>query len=541
MSLILNLQYWDGDKVQAMALARLLADLEPIKRTDVTFLFSARFDSSIDEETVRYVSQKFNVRTFKGRKHETGWPAGPNGLFRESFTYCIGLSREKGRNKIDADAVMFMEADCVPLHREWLNMLLAEWKSCGKKVLGPWLKKGDAGCEHINGNCIIALDLYFKIVGECGQQGGWDATCANIMLPNGHPSRLMFSDYGLGKPGYNEWKGCDYLFAAKRYTSPTNALYGQDLFPAWYHGPKIMAGIECVRERLLGEKIPAYNLCGFSKGFPTLTNVPDANQRPPTTDIFVVTYAQDSAWTEYLLRSIQKYARGFRQTIVVFPNRDKHIFEPMVAKFKDMKAIGFDEASDGHMHHNIIKCTADTFSDADAFLHIDSDCVFLEVVTPTTYMTDGKPDLLFDYYAEMQGVPWRQVTEAALGIKCEVETMRRHPFLYPRELYKLTRDRVELVNKMGFEKYVFGAQKLGGAHRGFSEFNALGCAGYYLYPEMFNMVHASEGVKSAGVRQYWSWSGLTSQERFDLEWVTKGWDESTEYRDNFAAYVKTQR
>lgn len=239
-----------------MALARLLADLEPVKRTDVTFLFSKRFDSTFDEDTIAYVSQKFNVDRFKGRKHATGWPDGPNGLMRESYTHCIERCREKGNKRIVADGILFMEPDCVPLHKEWLNLLIAEWKACGKRVLGAWLMKGDAGCEHINGNCIIAVDLYKEHIGILGSRGGgWDADAAGIMLPNGAASKLIFSDYGLGKPGYNDWKGCDYLFQAKRYGMPTNQLYGQDLYPVWYHGPKIMEGINCVRERLLGKPL----------------------------------------------------------------------------------------------------------------------------------------------------------------------------------------------------------------------------------------------------------------------------------------------
>ena len=33
------------------------------------------------------------------------------------------------------------------------------------------------------------------------------------------------------------------------------------------------------------------------------------------TDVFIVSYAKDAPWLEYCLRSIDKYARGFRKTI----------------------------------------------------------------------------------------------------------------------------------------------------------------------------------------------------------------------------------
>lgn len=252
MTLILNLQFWEGDKTQAMALARLLADLEPIKRTDVTFLFSARFDASFCEETIAYVSEKFNVKRFRGKKHETGWPAGPNGMYRESFTHCIGLTRAG----VQATGILFIEADCVPLHRNWLSMLIEEWKNCGKDVLGAWFDRSDGCANHINGNCIISTTLWkkHKRITMPGSIG-WDVDLRDIMLPNGAPSRLIWSDYGLGKPGYNEWRGCNWLFEPKQYRGTGNPLFGQVLHPVWFHGPKTMDGIECVRQRLLSDTI----------------------------------------------------------------------------------------------------------------------------------------------------------------------------------------------------------------------------------------------------------------------------------------------
>ncbi len=70
--LILNFQFWDGDKPQAMALARLMADLETVKRTDVIFLFTARFDCKHDQDTIDYVAQKFNVMTYTTKRKAEG-------------------------------------------------------------------------------------------------------------------------------------------------------------------------------------------------------------------------------------------------------------------------------------------------------------------------------------------------------------------------------------------------------------------------------------------------------------------------------------
>lgn len=248
MSIVLNLQIWDGDKTQGMELARLLADIEPTYREDVIFLFSHRFDCSFDEDTIAYVSKKFKVKKFTSYSRGTGWPQGPNDLMRDSYQHCIELERKGQLPGING--VMFIEPDCIPTDMNWLNHLLHEWKNCGKDVLGCWLMAGDCGVEHINGNCIIHINFWKK----CREillprSGGWDADNRHIILPNGAPSRLIWSDYGLGKPGYNDWKGCDWLFATKRFRAVDNPLFGQDNNPVWFHGPKILEGIDCVRAR----------------------------------------------------------------------------------------------------------------------------------------------------------------------------------------------------------------------------------------------------------------------------------------------------
>ncbi len=246
--LVLNIQFWEGDKDQAMKLARLLADIEPMKREDVVVLFSARFDCSHDPETIGYVSQKFNVSTYKSTYKATGWPAGPNWLMANSYQHCIERMRS---NQMKGDAVLFIEADCIPLARDWINQLIAEYKACGKMILG-YHHMGNDGCnEHINGNCIIHKDFwrtYRPILSPT--KIAWDADHAGAMLPNSAPSKLIWSDYQLGMK-HNPWRGCDFVFEEKEYTDPRHPLYGQVVKPVWFHGIKGGMGIDCARERLV--------------------------------------------------------------------------------------------------------------------------------------------------------------------------------------------------------------------------------------------------------------------------------------------------
>jgi hypothetical protein len=250
------------------------------------------------------------------------------------------------------------------------------------------------------------------------------------------------------------------------------------------------------------------------------------------TDLFCVTYRKDARWLEYMLRSIRKYARGFRQTVVVYPRADADSIGPIVARHPQVLGVQFDQGPDGHLDQNAIKTSADQYSDADFFLHIDSDCVFTESATPLDYATDGRPDIWWEFYSELGpdkvpgGVPWQGITENALGFSVEIETMRRFPFLYPRWLYAETRQRIETRHGRSLLEYVRTAPKLGKAFHGYSEFNALGCMAFYQFPDQFSFHHVSDtAVKPAKMRQYWSHSGLTPAEEAELQRITSGYDQ----------------
>lgn len=243
-----------------------------------------------------------------------------------------------------------------------------------------------------------------------------------------------------------------------------------------------------------------------------------------TVDIVILTYWKDAGWLEYCLRSIQKYATGFRQTIVVYPPRDRDTVKPVCDRFPFVKIHEEPEPDDrGHEFQNMFKCFADTLSDAEYFLHTDSDCVFIAPTTPEDYFTDGRPDLLHAPYESLldahanQAVPWRRITARALGVDIQVETMRRFPFVYRRDTYSKLRARVEEVNHMDFKKYALYSQPIPPAWRPFSDFNALGGYAFTFQRDQYYLYDTKNPLKPAKVVQAWSHSGLTEQEKAKLE------------------------
>jgi hypothetical protein len=244
-------------------------------------------------------------------------------------------------------------------------------------------------------------------------------------------------------------------------------------------------------------------------------------------DAYVVTYAPDARWLSYLVKSWIKYARGFRRMLILYPSQHTAAFTEMQGFFKSFPSIVWQPFNEreghGHMHHNIIKCRADEYTDAEFILHIDSDCVLMGKISPEDFFTNGRPDLLYSKFSDIQS-PWQYVTELALGRSVEVETMRRHPFVYPRWMYAEMRNRVEHVHRRPFDEYVFTAPCMGGAHRGFSEFCTLGAYAKHFRPEAFHFYDTKTSCKPCDVRQYWSFSGITEQERYELDGYTRDWD-----------------
>jgi hypothetical protein len=182
--ILLVLPFWNGDKAQHIALARFIADLEPAHSEQVDILFLARFDAAPDDETIKYVSRKFNVHVYKCNRREVGWPHGCNGLFSGAIEFFHRMTRG---GKIPAyKAMLIVEADCVPLSRTWLSQLMAEWDRVSREkyvcIAGAYIPNPNPADprsrDHINGGCCFLsgdsdfMSWLFTRMGRVN--AGWD-------------------------------------------------------------------------------------------------------------------------------------------------------------------------------------------------------------------------------------------------------------------------------------------------------------------------------------------------------------------------------
>lgn len=236
--LLIALQFFPGDQNAAMRLAKFMADLEPTHRKDADLVLFGRFDVKHDLDAVRYVSRRFNVATFTGRRQGVGWPAGCNDLWHDLIDYAT----ENAEHKLapSYDAILTCESDCVPLYPDWINRLSAAWES---RTPGAII----AGClcmnpqPHINGNLLLSgkledLQKVRRLRGSSSSMG-WD-----------YQHAAWFSKQG--------WAVIPEIVSWHSYQHWTDDCWDKLLGMGcvFFHGEKHGKSLATAREKLLGQK-----------------------------------------------------------------------------------------------------------------------------------------------------------------------------------------------------------------------------------------------------------------------------------------------
>lgn len=252
--LLLCLPFAPHEIQQARELLKLWCDLEDGFNDYTTLLIASRFDikpEAIGQDIIDYAKKKFKVLTHRNSKVGTGWPAGCNALEVGVYEWFVESNRNK---RIDFEYILLAEADTVPTRKGWLKEIMDEAYDNKSLILGAYFVAAD-GIPHINGNCVIHRDFWKKCrhIWLINPHIGWDVAIGPAAIKWGTPSKLIWQDYQLGLPN-NPWKGDDHLFSVKVSTTKTNPLYGKELYPAMFHGVKVMRGIEAVRRKIFGEK-----------------------------------------------------------------------------------------------------------------------------------------------------------------------------------------------------------------------------------------------------------------------------------------------
>lgn len=370
---------------------------------------------------------------------DPGYFGGANLMFKGALDYCEANRPGK--------AMLWVEADCVPMRATWLDEIIDEYRGCGSPFLGDVHL-----CElnHMTGNAVwhpnwrnIAPSLA-ELPGP-DMEWGWDSSCADDTFTRCRKSKRIQQIWRPPLPITKEWAAANIrsgtaLFHQCKDSSLIDVLcvrnnlspipLPQQLEPSTYaQGRKQTDSLESRRLRSPGARMVA--------GFPMQAQV-------PTTSIFIVSYAKDIEFLKYLLKSIQQNASGFHEVVVAVPSHEKGQY----GWVKKARVEYFEEVpGKGMLSHMVQKCYADEYCpDAQCVWHLDSDCLVWSKVTPADLYKDGKPVLLRERYADLRNNNrrvWQKCVENALGFKPEYEGMVRQGALHLREVYAATRKAVE--------------------------------------------------------------------------------------------------
>lgn len=236
--MIIALQYWSGDEQQALALARLLADIEQSPRGGAVLVLSRRGDCPLSEEAKRteaYCAPKLPVMLLQSDRPETGHPDGCFGLWAGTVAR-LHHHWQRGVLPWNLGRTVFTcESDGAPIRRDWINRLSAahnRTRALGLRVTGAVM---DDPLPHVNGNLVLDLSLWadYPSLQQCPSGVAWDVHHGPILVREARPSLAIRNDYGATDltAGYLSAVACE---------------------TAWVHGCKDESVIRYARKSPLG-------------------------------------------------------------------------------------------------------------------------------------------------------------------------------------------------------------------------------------------------------------------------------------------------
>lgn len=229
-----------------------------------------------------------------------------------------------------------------------------------------------------------------------------------------------------------------------------------------------------------------------------------------TTDIFIKSWPNDYEWLKLCLRSIQRFATGFRRVVVVVPNG--HV--PPTGTNELVYYV--HEEGEGYLFQQNIKLHADAFTDAEFIWFMDSDTHFTRPICPEDLIVDQrKVRWLHTPYTSIDsgdGQTWKVPTGKFMMQPVQHEFMRRHPLVAPRWALQEFREWVWRIHGMSIERYIMSQP-----NREFSEFNALGAWLWHNRHDRVHWMNTNEDMGVTYVHQHYSWGGLNDDTRANIE------------------------
>lgn len=237
------------------------------------------------------------------------------------------------------------------------------------------------------------------------------------------------------------------------------------------------------------------------------------------TDIFIKTYRKDFVWLQYCLKSIQKFATGFRNVVIISDN-DGHKIpnEYLIPQCKvfyvdiPQKQPTYVEHGIGYLWQQYIKLNWIEYTDADAVFIMDSDEIFTQAITPESFQINNKFTWNYRPWSQAgDGICWKESTDFLLNVQTEYDAMPISGFVLQRDttiaLKNHLCDKHDTTNIWDiFVKYNMKTA---------SEFNIFGSFIRHFNRNEYTQINEinRENCMNFSIRKSWSWGGFSDEEK----------------------------
>lgn len=538
------------DQKLAVKLAQWIAELGKNPTHEVLIVRDHRCNPALDQSIRAALISSFSaVETIDVTDDVYNqWPHSANLMFRNAAKH-IQYTRPR--------FWLWMEADAVPMRSDWCDLLEAEYLEAGKPFSGDLVSVHTPELDvedHLSGVAIYpGVITDHAGLAVVTLELAWDMACREQTVPNMHQSKYLSHAWrhptfeGMEqvqreiyaiKPecvlfhASKDGSLIDILRAERNKTLPVPVLAEKPLLT-----PRVDEAGNQARESTGKEPLNSVDSRGgqFISGPGSQPNAATGQGSGAgdsfTCDILIKSYPPDYELLGYCLRSIEKFASGFRQVILIIPKQAEGEIQACPDRIP-LKWVEVEETGEGYLFQQAVKINAHEYTDADYILHIDSDTMLTKPVTPQTFfrevfkrglgdvtqgiigkpITEKRPVWLMTPYEQTE-TPWQPFTEKFIGEPVQFEFMRRFPMLIPRSLHVSADVFCRVRHKMSLAQYI-----LSQPHRAFSEFNALGALAYSRARNEFSWLDTTkEELPELVAIQRWSHEPLTDAIRDEME------------------------
>lgn len=248
-------------------------------------------------------------------------------------------------------------------------------------------------------------------------------------------------------------------------------------------------------------------------------------------DLFIRCPRKHHVWLRECFRSIAKFASGFRHLHLIVPagegNEVGKIWLDAWSEFSyradeqpELIAHELREWPGKEFLFSMLQVlNSDVICiDADYIVHLDSDCIFTEPVTPLDFIIDGRPIMIRALYSELPNdqQQWQSRVQDATGLEAPWESMTRHPEVYIPETYVNARRMIRQHTGLEPVDYYFKGRNSFPQDR--VEFPLLGAVALAHHPERYHIIDFKTPIEPPKkLIQFWSHHPSGLQGLFDVK------------------------